>query len=167
MRRKQSITNGLLKGTDEERETQGTVEKDGENDGKVGGESEEQSSQMKVQRNTIEDVKNEMLGHLDGQLKSSPIIIDVNEESPAGLEGHSCVYVLEVGKGSTPPTFYVGETDSISRRILEHRSERGSHTNVRIAVAKVENKSQGMLVETMIIKHLKEKGFSVENKFYG
>lgn len=42
--------------------------------------------------------------------------------SPPSLEGTSCVYILQIGDDESKMMYYVGESDSLLRRLLQHRS---------------------------------------------
>jgi len=77
---------------------------------------------------------------------------------PPSLEGTSCVYLLEVG--ANPPQFYVGETDSLNKRLSQHRRkgpEWAALTAAAVAVQK--GKSDSRSIESLIIRKLAKAGF--------
>jgi predicted GIY-YIG superfamily endonuclease len=87
--------------------------------------------------------------------RSSVFIPPLNMPPPS-YEGSSCVYILEL----EGPRYYVGETDSLARRLSEHRS-RGKEWEVSSATAiKVEGgKSSARTLEYSVIQRLAKQGF--------
>lgn len=55
--------------------------------------------------------------------RRSSIQIPPSWSSPASFEGTSCVYILQIGDENSKKRYYVGETDSLSQRLSEHRSK--------------------------------------------
>lgn len=62
---------------------------------------------------------------------------------------------------------YVGETESISQRLQQHRSQhsknRGSSIGIGCIVLRVENKSMGRRIETRSIQILRKQGYLLQN----
>ena len=83
---------------------------------------------------------------------------------PPRLRGRSCVYVLQhVAPNGTPRSLYVGESDSIGRRLSEHRRAPrgrggGGPARLECVLVEVESKSAARLLEEMTIRRLKELG---------
>ena len=78
---------------------------------------------------------------------------------PPSLEGTSCVYVLEVG---SPPRYYVGETDSLSKRLVQHRRKGGEWTMLKAAVVGIQGgKSDSRNVESLIIRRMAKAGYDM------
>ena len=87
-----------------------------------------------------------------------PSIIPPRWMPPPSLEGTSCVYLLEVG--ANPPQFYVGETDSLNKRLSQHRRkgpEWAALTAAAVAVQK--GKSDSRNIESLVIRKLAKAGF--------
>jgi len=90
-------------------------------------------------------------------------VIESSHEPAAALEGHSCVYILHVRNDTSPDCFYVGETEVVGDRLRRHRADtfRGSH--VRMAVVRASNKSNARMLESQLIRALKQTGYVVQN----
>jgi len=98
-----------------------------------------------------------------GTSSSGSIQIPPSYMSPPSLEGTSCVYILQIGDGQEgtdkKPRYYVGETDSLSRRLTKHRSK-GKDWSSSMAVAiRVESKSHARNVESLVIQRMAKHGF--------
>ena len=72
--------------------------------------------------------------------------------TPPPFEGSSVVYVLEVGQ-----SYYVGETDSLSQRIRQHRSKGGDWANSTTIAVQVD-KASARNLESRLIQKLAQKG---------
>ena len=73
------------------------------------------------------------------------------------LEGQSCVYILNV-----EDRFYVGETDSFSKRIQQHRVKGSAWKNLKVAVVAIKGgKSVARNFESLLIQNLAQKGFDL------
>ena len=92
-------------------------------------------------------------------------------EPPPRLSGRSCVYVIQMRRqkrvGSrgaqaalgAPPlgmvaSFYVGESDSISQRLRQHRA-RHRESQLECVLVEVESKSRALEMEALLIRRLK------------
>ena len=97
-----------------------------------------------------------------------PVIIEHGWKSPAALEGYSCVYILHVHM-QTNEFIYVGETESLSQRLKQHRqSWRAKHIKIRVAAFQVqEGKSRAREIETSLIRCLKKHGYQLSNSDTG
>lgn len=85
------------------------------------------------------------------------VIIPPRWSSPPSFEGSSVLYVLKVGQ-----SFYVGETDSLSQRIRQHRSKGGLWSQSSTIAVKVSGgKSNARNLESRIIQKIAQNGFSV------
>ncbi len=85
------------------------------------------------------------------------VIIPPRWSSPPSFEGSSVLYVLKVGQ-----SFYVGETDSLSQRIRQHRSKGGLWSQSSTIAVKVRGgKSNARNLESRIIQKIAQNGFSV------
>ena len=70
----------------------------------------------------MDDVSEIFKGHLEGQvLELRATVVDPEQQPPPTYEGSSCVYLLIVGRQDQPDTIYIGETESISQRLQQHR----------------------------------------------
>ena len=72
--------------------------------------------------------------------------------TPPPFEGSSVVYVLEVGQ-----SYYVGETDSLSQRIRQHRSKGGDWANSTTIAVQVD-KASARNLESRLIQKLAQEG---------
>ncbi|KAL7495396.1 hypothetical protein ACHAWT_003896 [Skeletonema menzelii] len=76
---------------------------------------------------------------------------------PPSLEGSSCVYILQIGK-----KFYVGETDSLSQRLSQHRSKGKDWSSLSaVAIQIEEGKSHARNIESLVIRSLAKDGFDM------
>ena len=100
--------------------------------------------------------------------------VGANWQPPPRLAGRSCVYVLqlrpspepaptapapgaELAARRPPTALYVGESDSIERRLRQHRRTHGA-ANVDCVVCEVESKTRAVEIEADMIRRLKELG---------
>ena len=86
--------------------------------------------------------------------------------SPPSLEGSSCVYILQIGSSdgeSSKMKYYVGETDSLSQRLAQHRSRKGKGwlSLTAIAITIEGGKSSARNVESLIIQQMAKRGFDL------
>jgi len=80
--------------------------------------------------------------------------------TPPSYEGISCVYVLQVGDDEK--RFYVGETDSLSQRLSQHRSKGKDWSSLSAIAVKVkEGKSTARNVESLVIQQMAKDGFNL------
>jgi hypothetical protein len=79
---------------------------------------------------------------------------------PPALEGASCVYILELNED--PPRYYVGETDSIQRRLNQHRAKGGPWSSLTAVAFPVSGgKTQARSMESLVIQRLAKAGFEL------
>lgn len=102
---------------------------------------------------------------------TKPVIVPANMRPPPSLEGQSCVYLLEIPSEEEGgrSRFYVGETDSFSRRIKAHRSKKEGGMKWKDLGAAVSplnsgGKSHARMIETSLIKKLSKGGFELISK---
>jgi len=80
--------------------------------------------------------------------------------TPPSYEGISCVYVLQVGDDEK--RYYVGETDSLSQRLSQHRSKGKDWSSLSAIAVKVkEGKSTARNVESLVIQQMAKDGFNL------
>jgi predicted GIY-YIG superfamily endonuclease len=92
----------------------------------------------------------------------SPISIPPRWSPPASISNKSCLYMLELAED--PPRYYVGETDSLSQRLRQHRMKGGRKwSQCRAFALPVDNKSQARAFESLLIRELARSGFSMES----
>ena len=92
------------------------------------------------------------------------IFIPPQWNPPASLANKSCVYVLELLQPSTKtPRMYVGETDSLSQRLRQHRKKGGAWLHSRAIALPVESKTQARAWESVLIQRLAQSGFDLES----
>lgn len=81
---------------------------------------------------------------------------------PPSFEGSSCVYVLQIGDDESRMKYYVGETDSLSRRLSQHRSKGSQWRQLHaIAIKITEGKSLARNIENRVIKQMAKSGFNL------
>jgi hypothetical protein len=92
----------------------------------------------------------------------SIISIPPSHMPPPSLEGKSCVYILQIGDKHTAMRYYVGETDSLARRLSDHRSKGGEWSALHAVAIKIdEGKSKARSVESLVIQKLAKCGFNM------
>jgi predicted GIY-YIG superfamily endonuclease len=79
---------------------------------------------------------------------------------PASFEGTSCLYVLIMDEGQL---LYVGESDSIAKRLKQHRRDKKKATAHALLVAIHEGKTEAREQETTIIRELASRGYNLLN----
>jgi hypothetical protein len=93
--------------------------------------------------------------------KNACIQIPPSYLSPPSLEGMSCVYILQIGDDKSKMKYYVGETNSLSRRLSEHRSK---WPNLYAIAIKIDGgKSLARNVESLVIQRMAKSGFNLVN----
>ena len=83
--------------------------------------------------------------------------IGPNTQPPPRLSGRSCVYLLQLGskgQGAADDALYVGESDSIDRRLQQHRRTH-SERRLECVLVEVASKSTALEVEALAIRRLK------------
>jgi MutS domain V/MutS domain I len=82
--------------------------------------------------------------------------------SPSCLEGTSCVYILELIESPNCVRFYVGETDSMGKRLEQHRAKGGAWSEATAAAFAVPGgKTQARNMESLAIQRLAQAGFNL------
>lgn len=93
--------------------------------------------------------------------KGACIQIPPSYMSPPSLEGMSCVYILQIRDDKSNMRYYVGESDSLSRRLSEHRSK---WPNLNAIAIKIDGgKSLARHVESLVIQRMSKSGFNLDN----
>lgn len=93
--------------------------------------------------------------------EGSPVFVPPGWDTPSSLEGSCCVYVLELADKDSN-RFYVGETDSLSRRLRQHRSKGGAWCEASaMAFRMPDGKSQARNIESLLIRQLATSGFNM------
>ncbi|CAJ1966258.1 unnamed protein product [Cylindrotheca closterium] len=80
---------------------------------------------------------------------------------PALCSNQSCVYVMELN--ANPPSYYVGETDSLSQRLKKHRSKGAAWSSARAVALPVSDKSEARAWESQLIQKMVQAGFRMES----
>ncbi len=94
--------------------------------------------------------------------KDGCIQIPPSYMSPPSFEGNSCVYILQIGDDERKMRYYVGETDSLARRLSEHRSKgKDWSTLIAIAIKIEEGKSLARSIERLVIQRMAKSGFDM------
>jgi len=94
------------------------------------------------------------------------IVVPPRHHPPASLSNRSCLYVLQLvpQQGlSSNAKYYVGETDSISKRLKQHRKKGGAWTASRAVVFLLGNKSMARYCESALIGAMAREGYSMES----
>jgi hypothetical protein len=87
--------------------------------------------------------------------------------APASFTGRSSLYVLELLDGEQP-SYYVGETDDLPKRLKSHRAKKGKWSNLTaIAIPVPEGKSHARVLESQLIQKLAKAGVSLESTYDG
>ncbi|TFJ80938.1 hypothetical protein NSK_007581 [Nannochloropsis salina CCMP1776] len=98
-----------------------------------------------------------------------------NEPSPS-LEGSACLYVLLYPPPSsallTPPSFYVGETESARQRLAQHRAthkkkSRIPESDLEALFVPVASKTEARNLEALLINALARRGFPLSSEADG
>ena len=87
-----------------------------------------------------------------GERREAVVIVPAGFDSPPRLEGSACVYIVKGERG-----FYVGETESVRQRLMQHRKRFGA--GLEMAVLPVGDKSEGRGVEAALIREMRKEGF--------
>ena len=107
----------------------------------------------------------QLLESTTANAQAKSIFIPRDFMPPPSLEGSSCVYIIQMGDDSSNMKYYVGETDSLSRRLSEHRSKGDEWaTSSTIAIQVEEGKSSARSLERKMIQLLAQKGFDIVNR---
>ena len=95
---------------------------------------------------------------LEGVVGSgSSVHIPQSYVPPPSLEGYSCVYILQAGR-----RFYVGETESISQRLTDHRKKGDEWSSSTAVAIRVDGgKSRARNIESIVIGKLARRGFEM------
>lgn len=97
---------------------------------------------------------------LEETVGSKSVHIPPSYLSPPALEGTSCVYVLQVGEEDNKMRYYVGETDSLSQRLNQHRSKGKDWKDLNAIAISIEGgKSIARNVESLVIQRMAKSGF--------
>ena len=81
---------------------------------------------------------------------------------PASYDGKSCLYILRLQ--SSPPRFYVGESDDVRKRLLQHRLKGPSWKEATALVVEAPfGKSEAREWETLAIRKLAARGYRLES----
>ena len=89
------------------------------------------------------------------------------DPSPS-LEGNACLYILFLRSSpssSLPPSFYVGETESVRQRLAQHRArfdggrEGGKEGGLEALAVPLSSKSEARVLEGLMINAMIERGF--------
>lgn len=116
----------------------------------------------------VESVFAEVLGDDRKGLVGKGIYIPVNHLVPALLEGSSILYVLHLSStrsrdGSEVGLLYVGETESLTQRLHQHRVQyRKKGIQVEAMAWRVTDKSTARQIETLCLRKLKAQGFTLD-----
>ena len=107
----------------------------------------------------------EVLRSLSGSAEL--VHVGADWQPPPRLSGRSCVYLLQLGRGAPPhgsggpspgpPSLYVGESDSIGRRLQQHRRKH-SERRLECVLVEVPSKSAALAIEAETIRKLKAMG---------
>ena len=93
--------------------------------------------------------------------KGACIQIPPSYLSPPSLEGMPCVYILQIGDDESKMRYYVGETDSLLRRLRVHRSKWPNLNAIAIQIDG--GKSLARYVESLVIQRMAKSGFNLAN----
>ena len=98
--------------------------------------------------------------------ETSPVQIPPRHHPPASLSNRSCLYVIQLVPSSLSTSssrYYVGETDSISQRLNQHRRKGNKWANSSAVAFPVNDKTQARYWESALIRELVRKNYSLES----
>jgi hypothetical protein len=82
--------------------------------------------------------------------------------APPSFEGSSCVYILKIGGDSNNSMYYVGETDSLARRLSQHRAKGDQWSSLSAVAIQIEGgKTSARNIESLVIQRLAKSGFNL------
>eukprot|EP00970_Alexandrium_tamarense_P012522 scaffold2946_cov209-Alexandrium_tamarense.AAC.4 len=82
--------------------------------------------------------------------------------APPSFEGSSCVYILKIGGESNNSMYYVGETDSLARRLSQHRAKGDQWSSLSAVAIQIEGgKTSARNIESLVIQRLAKSGFNL------
>ena len=94
--------------------------------------------------------------------KGSSILIPPSYMSPPSLEGTSVVYILQIGDEESKMRYYVGETDSLSQRLSQHRSKGKEWSSLSaVAIKNDGGKSKSRNIESLVIQQMAKRGYNL------
>jgi len=102
-------------------------------------------------------------------VETTPIQIPPRHHPPASLSNRSCLYVLQLAlpSSSSPSSsnsrYYIGETDSLSKRLSQHRRKGSIWSHSNTVVFPVKDKTQARYWESTLIGELARAGYSLES----
>jgi MutS domain V/MutS domain I len=104
----------------------------------------------------------EITGYVEEATGQRVVHVASNWNIPATFDGKSAVYILKLR--STPPRYYVGESDNLRIRLEQHRAKGGAWHNCEVyAVPSPSGKSVARMWESLLIRKLASEGFALES----
>lgn len=108
---------------------------------------------------------------INDKTSSTPVQVPSRHHPPASLSNRSCLYVLQLtapssssSSSSTTSRYYVGETDSLSKRLSQHRRKgSGMWSHSKAVAFPVDDKTQARYLESTLIGELARAGYSLES----
>jgi hypothetical protein len=108
---------------------------------------------------------------INDKTSSTPVQVPSRHHPPASLSNRSCLYVLQLtapssssSSSSTTSRYYIGETDSLSKRLSQHRRKgSGMWSHSKAVVFPVDDKTQARYLESTLIGELARAGYSLES----
>jgi len=83
---------------------------------------------------------------------------------PPTFEGISCVYILQIGNKDDGWRYYVGETDSLSRRLQQHRAKGEEWKSMyAVAIQIKDGKSSARNIESLVVQQMSKRGFVMQS----
>lgn len=108
---------------------------------------------------------------INDKTSSTPVQVPSRHHPPASLSNRSCLYVLQLtapssssSSSSTTSRYYIGETDSLSKRLSQHRRKgSGMWSHSKAVAFPVDDKTQARYLESTLIGELARAGYSLES----
>ena len=132
--------------------------------------------EKKHRRKEFTDVIDLASNIVNDKTSSTPVQVPPRHHPPASLSNRSCLYVLQLTAPSSSSTtsssstststsrYYVGETDSLSKRLSQHRRKgSGMWSHSKAVVFPVDDKTQARYLESTLIGELARAGYSLES----
>jgi len=106
--------------------------------------------------------KTKLMMLLEEVAEDDSVYIPPKYDVPPSLEGRSCLYILQMGEAPDKSKYYVGETDSLARRLSQHRSKGSEWSSASaLAVPVKGGKSTARSLESLTIQRMSQLGYQM------
>jgi hypothetical protein len=113
-------------------------------------------------RRISDEISDELSGVVEEATGQKVVHVASNWNIPSTFDGKSAVYILKLS--SSPPRYYVGESDNLRIRLEQHRAKGGAWHNCEVfAVPSPSGKSVARMWESLLIRKMASEGFALES----